>query len=63
MGIFQDFIDLTRWTSVDFGPPNTKEDLANDMDLTDPNTASLLTVFGTKWRKILRINSLSRAYF
>ena len=34
MGIFQDFIDLTRWTSVDFGPPNTKEDLANDMDLT-----------------------------
>ena len=34
MGIFQDFIDLTRWTSVDLGPQYTKEDLANDMDLT-----------------------------
>ena len=56
MGIFQDFIDLTRWTSVDLGPPNTKEDLANDMDLTGLQLNKME-------KKILRINSLSRDYF
>ena len=63
MGIFQDFIWSQPWTSEDSGPPNIKEDHANDMVLTGiqncQSTDGLLEQNGEK----IRINSLNRAYF